>query len=122
MREAEQEVQPPTCKVIAAAVIHNPYAGQYVHDLRPLYVLGAEVSRVLVERALGALGRPPAAVSSYGKGAIVGTAGEKLEHLGCAASSKLRRSRARRIGRWQSYYSRNKKSGWSWCANYDPLD
>lgn len=79
MREAEQEVEPPTCKAIAAAVIHNPYAGQYVHDLRPLYELGAEVSRVLVERALGALGCPPAAVSSYGKGAIVGTAGE-LEH------------------------------------------
>jgi len=79
LRSAGREVAPPTRKAIVAAVIHNPYAGQYVEDLRPLYALGGEVSALLVERALTALGVAPDAVTAYGKGAIVGVDGD-LEH------------------------------------------
>jgi hypothetical protein len=79
LREADRTVQRPSRKAVAAAVIDNPYAGRYVEDLRPFYELGAEVSQVLVERALAALGVTAETVSSYGKGAVVGTAGE-LEH------------------------------------------
>ena len=41
--------------------------------------LGAEVGKLLAERGVAALGVEPDEVQSYGKGAIVGTAGE-LEH------------------------------------------
>jgi len=61
------------------SVIANPFAGRYVaeiaafmEDLKPL---GAAMARSLVE----ALGGDPAAVEGYGKGAIVGQAGE-IEH------------------------------------------
>jgi Amino acid synthesis len=61
------------------AVTVNPFAGRYVaeivgfmDDLKPL---GLAMARDL----LAALGGDPAAVEGYGKGAIVGAAGE-LEH------------------------------------------
>lgn len=78
-REARRAVEPPTRKVVAAAVVTNPYAGRYVEDLEPLYDLGAEVSGYLADRAVAALGVHPADVIAYGKGAIVGVDGE-IEH------------------------------------------
>jgi amino acid synthesis protein len=61
------------------AAIHNPYAGRYVADIMPmldaLNGLGVEMARRLVNL----LGGDPKAVEGYGKGAIVGAAGE-LEH------------------------------------------
>jgi hypothetical protein len=61
------------------AVIRNPYAGRYVQDILPLMEdlkpLGLEMSRRLV----AALGVSPKDIEGYGKGAIVGEAGE-LEH------------------------------------------
>jgi len=62
-----------------AAVIKNPFAGRYVEDLMPfmdeLKPLGHEMSRRLVD----ALGGDPKQIEGFGKGAIVGEAGE-LEH------------------------------------------
>jgi hypothetical protein len=78
-REAEQPVDPAARKVVAAAVIRNPYAGRYVEDLEPLYELGAEVATLLAGRAVGVLGSAPGEVEAYGKGAIVGLDGE-IEH------------------------------------------
>ena len=68
----------PTRKAIASVVLANPFAGRYVEDVTPLVAMGAEVGRLLAERAMAALG-PDARVTAYGKGAIVGTDGE-LEH------------------------------------------
>src|SRR5580692_10917631 len=60
-------------------VIRNPFAGRYVEDIAgfmdDLTPLGVAMARAL----LVALGGDPARVHSYGKGAIVGSAGE-LEH------------------------------------------
>ena len=62
-----------------AAVIRNPFAGAYVEDIAPfmkdLEPLGLEMARDLV----AALGGDATAIQGYGKGAIVGAAGE-LEH------------------------------------------
>jgi len=66
-------------KAVGAAVIANPFAGVHGADLGPLEAIGAEISGALAERALGALGVAASAVTAYGKGAIVGTAGE-IEH------------------------------------------
>ena len=69
----------PLRRGAALSVIHNPYAGAYVHDLvgfmDDLKPLGLEMARQLV----AALGGDAKAIQGYGKGAIVGTAGE-LEH------------------------------------------
>jgi hypothetical protein len=69
----------PPRRAAALVVIRNPYAGGYVEkiegfmdDLKPL---GLEMARSLV----AALGSDPKVVEGYGKGAIVGSAGE-LEH------------------------------------------
>ena len=60
-------------------VIRNPFAGRYVEDIAgfmdDLTPLGVAMARTLLE----ALGGDPARIHSYGKGAIVGSAGE-LEH------------------------------------------
>ena len=77
--EMGRPVDPASRKVTVAAVIANPYAGRYVDDLSPLYALGAEVAQLLAERGVAALNVAPDEVTSYGKGAIVGTAGE-IEH------------------------------------------
>jgi hypothetical protein len=71
----------PTRKVVAAAVVRNPFAGRYVEDLAELVDLGAEVAALLGQRAAAALAAadPDAKVNAYGKGAIVGLDGE-LEH------------------------------------------
>lgn len=82
-RESGQAVNPPTVKVIAAAVVTNPLAGKaLVKDLTELELMSAEVTEYLSKKAiaaLGAIGLSASDVRGYGKGAIVGTDGE-LEH------------------------------------------
>lgn len=69
----------PLRRAAVLAVIHNPFAGGYVEDIQPfmddLRPLGLEMSKWLV----AALGGDAKIVEGYGKGAIVGSAGE-LEH------------------------------------------
>src|SRR5262249_16113797 len=69
----------PLRRAAVIAVIHNPFAGRYVEDIVPfmenLKPLGLEMSRQLI----AALGGDTRVVEGYGKGAIVGSAGE-LEH------------------------------------------
>jgi hypothetical protein len=80
--EMGREVNPPARQVTVAAVIDNPYAGRFVEDLAPMYQLGAEVAALIAQRGvevLGLSGIAPEDVTSYGKGAIVGTNGE-IEH------------------------------------------
>ena len=69
----------PRKRGAALVVIRNPFAGRYVEDIAPfmkdLELLGLAMARDLVE----ALGGDPKAIEGYGKGAIIGSAGE-LEH------------------------------------------
>ncbi|MGL6280087.1 MAG: amino acid synthesis family protein [Gaiella sp.] len=76
--EGGRAVDGPARKVVVAAVVRNPVAGRFVDDLAELEALGAEIAELLARRAVALLG-PDAAVSAYGKGAIVGIDGE-LEH------------------------------------------
>ncbi len=69
----------PLRRAATLAVIHNPFAGKYVEnisgfmdDLKPL---GLEMAKNLVR----VLGGDSSLIEGYGKGAIVGSAGE-IEH------------------------------------------
>lgn len=69
----------PQRKAALVTVIANPFAGRHVaeiaHFMDDLKPLGIAMAR----RLIAALGGDPKAIEGYGKGAIVGTAGE-LEH------------------------------------------
>jgi hypothetical protein len=69
----------PLRRGAALAVIANPFAGRYVADIEgfmdDLKPFGLSLAKQLLE----ALGGDPKAIEGYGKGAIVGAAGE-LEH------------------------------------------
>ena len=78
-QEMQKNVDPPARKALVAGVFHNPYAGRYVEDLEPMFYLGAEIGGLLATRAVEALGVKPGSITSYGKGAVIGTGGE-IEH------------------------------------------
>ena len=86
--EGGRAINPPTRKAVAAAVIENPYAGQYVEDLSVLIDIGAELGGLLGEKAVAALGIAPHEVQSYGKAAMVGENGE-LEHAAALLHPKM---------------------------------
>ena len=88
VREAGQDIKPPTRKAAAVAVIENPYAGRHVEKLDELIALGEMLGGLLGERAVRALGIEPAQAESYGKAAIVGEDGE-LEHAAAILHPKL---------------------------------
>lgn len=82
VEEINHDLGPPPAKPVrraaVLAVATNPYAGRYLPDLSPasaeLRKLGESLGRQLIDL----LGTPDA-IDSYGKGAIVGEAGE-IEH------------------------------------------
>ncbi|MBT4891049.1 MAG: amino acid synthesis family protein [Rhodospirillales bacterium] len=77
--EGGQVADQPVKRAAALAIIRNPFAGQYVEDIvgmsDDLKPLGLRMSAEL----LSALGGDPSIVEGFGKGSIVGAAGE-LEH------------------------------------------
>lgn len=83
-----QQIQPPTRRAVAIAVIANPFAGRYAENLDELSDIGAELGKLLGERCVAALGIAPSEAESYGKAAIVGEAGE-LEHAAAILHPKL---------------------------------
>ena len=60
-------------------VLTNPFAGRYVADILPMMDALQPVGVEMAQRLRAAMDVPAARIESYGKGAIVGAAGE-LEH------------------------------------------
>ena len=87
-REMGRDIQPPTRRALAMAVITNPYAGAYAENLDALIAIGEELGGLLGDKCVAALGIAPDQAQSYGKGAIVGEAGE-LEHAAAILHPKL---------------------------------
>ena len=75
--EADQTANPPLRKVATVSILENPYAGRYVKDLSELIEASRDLGKQMAVRALAAMA--PYAVESYGKGGIIGIAGEQ-EH------------------------------------------
>lgn len=68
----------PRRRAAAMALVANPFAGRYVEDLQPAMDDLKPLGLMLSDRLIAALGGKDG-IDGYGKGAIVGTAGE-LEH------------------------------------------
>jgi hypothetical protein len=60
-------------------VLTNPFAGRYVQDIMPMMDALQPVGIEMAQRLRAAMDVPVERIESYGKGAIVGAAGE-LEH------------------------------------------
>ncbi len=69
----------PYRRAAILAIIKNPFAGRYVADIvgfsDDLKPLGLDLANALI----AALGGDPTRIQGYGKGAIIGSAGE-IEH------------------------------------------
>ncbi|MEO7711182.1 MAG: amino acid synthesis family protein [Caldimonas sp.] len=61
-----------------AAILRNPYAGEYVDEIQPMMEALKPLGREMAQRLIAALGGPNA-IEGYGKGALIGLDGE-LEH------------------------------------------
>ena len=82
-KEIGEVVDPPSRQCAAVAVIKNPYAGRFSHDLPELEAAGAELGDLLGRCAMNALGISAAEVHSFGKAAIIGENGEKEHGAAC---------------------------------------
>ena len=87
-KDIGRDVDPPTRKAAAIAVIENPFAGAYVEDLTELMDIGANLGGILGEMCVEALGIGPSEAESYGKAAIVGDNGE-WEHAAAILHPRL---------------------------------
>ncbi len=83
--DAVGEACDPITRVVAVAVIRNPFAGDFVKDLSPLFDIGGQLGERLMDDAVKLLAGPPV---SYGKAAIVGVAGD-MEHGAAMIHPKL---------------------------------
>lgn len=69
----------PVIKAVVGGVIANPYAGEYVPDIQPMMKALEPLAVDLTERVMKLLDAKGSELEAYGKGVIVGIAGE-LEH------------------------------------------
>jgi hypothetical protein len=118
--EMGKPVNPPTRRAAAAAVIENPFAGNYVEDLTELMEIGEELGALLTERAVTALGIPGASAESYGKAAAVGENGE-LEHAAAILHPKLGTPVRKTLGKGAALIPSSKKRGGPGVALDIPL-
>ena len=109
-REMGREINPPTRRAAAIAVIENPFAGRYVENLSLLIEIGAELGGFLGARAVAALGIAPSEIESYGKAALVGENGE-LEHAAAILHPKLGAPLRQAVGKGAALVPSSKKRG-----------
>lgn len=107
-REQGIVLERPIRRAAALAVVVNPFAGRHVEDLTPLIDAGEVLARLLGSRAVAALEGAP--VHSFGKGAIVGTAGE-LEHAAAVLHPKFGTPLREVCGGGRSLIPSSKKRG-----------
>ena len=118
--EMGRDVDPPTRKALAIAVIENPCAGRYVENLDALVAIGEELGGLLGAECVKALGIAPDAAQSYGKAAIVGEGGE-LEHAAAILHPKLGAPLRVAVGKGAALVPSAKKMGGMGAAIDVPL-
>ncbi|MEW6642345.1 MAG: amino acid synthesis family protein [Pseudomonadota bacterium] len=109
-QEGGRDINPPTRRAAAVAVIENPFAGRYVEDLTPLIEIGEELGGLLAEKAVAALGIEGPRAQSYGKAAAVGENGE-LEHAAALLHPKMGAPVRKVLGKGAALIPSSKKRG-----------
>jgi hypothetical protein len=97
----------PLRRVATAAVVSNPYAGQYQEDLSAMVEFSRELGRLLATRAVEALGDAP---ESYGKAAIAGQNGEQ-EHANAFLTTVFGDELRRAVGGGKAWITSATKVG-----------
>ena len=77
--EGGPEATAPRLRAAAMALVKNPFAGRYVEDIQSAMDDLKPLGLLLSDRLIAALVGDAKTIDGYGKGIIVGTAGE-LEH------------------------------------------
>src|SRR5262245_56205437 len=95
----------PVTRVAACALVASPLSGVVTDDLEALIPFGAELGDYLIRTALDAL---PARPVSYGKAAIVGTAGD-VEHAAAILHPRMGKRMRDAIGGGQAIIPSNVK-------------
>jgi hypothetical protein len=95
----------PITRVVAVAVIQNPFAGRFVDDLSPLFDVSGQLGERLMGDAVDMLAGSPI---SYGKAAIVGVDGE-MEHGGAVLHPKLGKPMRAAVGGGKALIPSNAK-------------
>jgi Amino acid synthesis len=103
-RPADQRLR----RVAAVAVVENPYAGRYVEDLKPMIDASVELGESMAKLALASFGQHE--VQSYGKGGIVGLAGEQ-EHANALLTTAFANPIRAAIGGGDAWISSFTKRG-----------
>ena len=115
--EMGQQINPPTRRAAAIAVIKNPFADKYVEDLEMLMQIGEELGAILGKRCIKALGIKPSAAQSYGKAALIGENGE-LEHGAAILHPRMGAPLRKEVEKGTALVPSSKKRG----SMGDPLD
>lgn len=105
--ENGQQLARPITRIAGLAIISNPFAGQFQEDLSLLFERGGKIGEQLVSEITAELEYP---VVSYGKAAIVGTAGE-MEHGGACVHPMLGKPMRAAIGGGEAVIPSNVKIG-----------
>ena len=106
--EAGRPASRPLRRVAAVAVVENPYAGHYVDDLKPMIEGSVQLGQDIADIALRAFGQHE--VQSYGKGGIVGLAGEQ-EHANALLTTAFANPIRDAIGGGDAWISSFTKKG-----------
>ncbi len=115
--ELGREADRPVVRAVALAVIANPFAGRFAEDLGPLWEAGAALGERLMPELVRLLDGPPV---SYGKGAMVGVAGE-VEHGGACVHPRLGRPVRAAVGGGRAVIPSNVKVAAAGAALDVPL-
>lgn len=107
LADAGQRLARPIRRVAGIAVIANPYAGRHVEDLSALFDVGASLGDLMMKRVVDLLG---GSAVSYGKAAVVGTAGE-VEHGAALLHPKLGKPMRAAVGGGEAIIPSNNKVG-----------
>ena len=105
LAEMGRDLPRPVTRAVGMAVIRNPFAGQLAEDLSLLFAVGRELGEQIMAELVPLLRHPP---ESYGKGALVGTAGE-MEHGGACIHPMLGKPMRAALGGGQAIIPSNVK-------------
>ena len=107
-QEAGQKADTHLRRVATVAVVENPFAGRYVEDLKPMIEASAELGKEMGKIGFCAFGNYE--VQSYGKGGVVGVAGEQ-EHANALLTATFANPIRDAIGGGDAWISSFTKKG-----------